>query len=42
MIDRAVPGLRYHPRDLTVLSAYVGNYQFHPHWTLLIDQLWVR
>ena len=32
----------YNPRDLTFLSAKVGNYQFHPYWTLLIDQLWVR
>jgi len=32
----------YNPRDLTVLSARVGNYQFHPYWSLLIDQLWVR
>ena len=32
----------YTPRDLTVLSARVGNYQFHPYWSLLIDQLWVR
>jgi YVTN family beta-propeller protein len=32
----------YNPRDLTVLSARVGNYQFHPYWNLLIDQLWVR
>jgi YVTN family beta-propeller protein len=30
------------PRDLTVLSARVGDYQFHPYWNLLIDQLWVR
>jgi len=30
------------PRDLTVLAARVGNYQFHPYWNLLIDQLWVR
>jgi peptide/nickel transport system substrate-binding protein len=30
------------PRDLTVLSPRVGNYQFHPYWNLLIDQLWVR
>jgi hypothetical protein len=29
-------------RDLTVLSARVGNYQFHPYWNLLIGQLWVR
>jgi YVTN family beta-propeller protein len=32
----------YYPRDLTVLSTRVGNYQFHPFWDLLIDQLWVR
>jgi YVTN family beta-propeller protein len=32
----------YTPRALTVLSARVGNYQFHPFWNLLIDQLWVR
>ena len=32
----------YSPRDLTVLSARTGNYQFHPYWGLLIDQLWVR
>ena len=32
----------YTPLDLTVLSARAGNYQFHPYWNLLIDQLWVR
>jgi YVTN family beta-propeller protein len=32
----------YNPRDLTLLSTRVGNYQFHPYWNLLIDQLWVR
>ena len=32
----------YNPRDLTLLSARVGNYQYHPYWSLLIDQLWVR
>jgi peptide/nickel transport system substrate-binding protein len=32
----------YNPRDLTLLSARVGNYQFHPYWNVLIDQLWVR
>jgi peptide/nickel transport system substrate-binding protein len=29
-------------RQLVVLSARVGNYQFHPFWQLLLDQLWVR
>jgi peptide/nickel transport system substrate-binding protein len=32
----------YYPRNLTVLSARTGNYQFHPYWNLLIDQLWVH
>jgi hypothetical protein len=25
-----------------VLSRRVGNYQFDPYWSVLIDQLWVR
>jgi YVTN family beta-propeller protein len=46
-IDRAITGRApwvplYNPRALVVLSARVGNYQFHPLWHLLIDQLWVR
>jgi ABC-type transport system substrate-binding protein/DNA-binding SARP family transcriptional activator len=32
----------YNPRDLTLLSPRVGNYQFHPYYDVLIDQLWVR
>jgi YVTN family beta-propeller protein len=34
----------YNPPSLTVLSARVGNYQYHPYWNgnLLLDQLWVR
>jgi ABC-type transport system substrate-binding protein/DNA-binding SARP family transcriptional activator len=32
----------YYPRSTTVLSARVGNYQYHPYWSVLIDQLWVR
>jgi peptide/nickel transport system substrate-binding protein len=46
-IDRAITGQApwvplYNPRALVVLSARVGNYQFHPLFGLLIDQLWVR
>jgi peptide/nickel transport system substrate-binding protein len=46
-IDRAITGQApwvplYNPRALVVLSGRVGNYQFHPLWHLLIDQLWVR
>jgi peptide/nickel transport system substrate-binding protein len=42
LTDRAPWVPLYTPRNLTVLSARVGNYQFHPYWNLLIDQLWVR
>ena len=42
LVDEAPWVPLYNPRDLTVLSARVGNYQFHPYWSLLIDQLWVR
>jgi len=40
MIDRAVSGLLYNPRDQTALPAHVGN--DHPCWNLLIGQIWVR
>ena len=42
LVDQAPWVPLYSPRDLTVLSARTGNYQFHPYWGLLIDQLWVR
>jgi len=42
LVNRAPWAPLYNPRDLTVLAARVGNYQFHPYWNLLIDQLWVR
>ena len=32
----------YNPRSLVMLSRRVGNYQFDPYWSVLIDQLWVR
>jgi ABC-type transport system substrate-binding protein/DNA-binding SARP family transcriptional activator/streptogramin lyase len=32
----------YNPRSLVVLSTRVGNYQFDPYWSVLIDQLWAR
>jgi hypothetical protein len=41
-VNRAPWAPLYNPRDLTVLSTRVGNYQFHPYWNLLIDQLWIR
>jgi peptide/nickel transport system substrate-binding protein len=42
LVDQAPYVPLSNPRDLTVLSTRVGNYQFHPYWNLLIDQLWVR
>jgi peptide/nickel transport system substrate-binding protein len=46
-IDREIAGQApwvpiYNPRSLVMLSARVGNYQFDPYWSLLIDQLWVH
>ena len=32
----------YNPRVPIAVSARVGNYQYHPNWILLFDQLWVR
>jgi peptide/nickel transport system substrate-binding protein len=32
----------YNPLYLVMLSARVGNYQFDPYFSVLIDQLWVR
>ncbi|HYS33127.1 MAG TPA: BTAD domain-containing putative transcriptional regulator [Streptosporangiaceae bacterium] len=32
----------YDPRSLVVISPRVGNFQFDPRLSLLIDQLWVR
>ena len=42
IVDQAPWVSLYNPRVLTVLAANVGNYQFHPYWDLLLDQLWVR
>jgi YVTN family beta-propeller protein len=42
LVDQAPWVPLYNPRALVALSARVGNYQFQPYWTLLIDQLWVR
>jgi hypothetical protein len=29
-------------RSVTLVSKRVGNYQHHPMWGTLLDQLWVR
>jgi ABC-type transport system substrate-binding protein len=42
LVDRAaaVPGSN--PRNRVFVSARVGNYQSHPLWETLLDQLWVK
>jgi peptide/nickel transport system substrate-binding protein len=35
-----LPLVNLHALDL--LSPRVGNYEFHPQWGILLDQLWVR
>ena len=40
--DRAVAIGMYNLRPLVFVSERVGNFQFHPIWFTLLDQLWVR
>ena len=42
IVDRApfVPMLQ--PAGVALVSARVGNFQYHPLWYTLFDQLWVR
>jgi ABC-type transport system substrate-binding protein/DNA-binding SARP family transcriptional activator/streptogramin lyase len=42
LVDRAPWVPLYNPRAVTALATRVGNYQYHPFWTVLLDQLWVR
>jgi YVTN family beta-propeller protein len=42
IVDQAPWVPIYNPRSLVMLSARVGNYQFNPYLSLLIDQLWVH
>jgi peptide/nickel transport system substrate-binding protein len=32
----------FNTRGLVLLSGRVGNYEYHPFWNALLDQLWVR
>jgi peptide/nickel transport system substrate-binding protein len=29
-------------RNVDLVSKRVGNYQYHPQWGVLLDQLWVQ
>jgi len=42
VVDQAPWVPLYCPLAPIVLSARTGNYQYHPYWGLLLDQLWVR
>jgi peptide/nickel transport system substrate-binding protein len=42
LTDRATWLPLYNPRVPVALSRRVGNYEYHPFWQLLLDQLWVR
>ena len=42
LVDRAVWLPTVTPKTSDFVSARVGNYQFHPLWGVLVDQLWVR
>jgi ABC-type transport system substrate-binding protein/DNA-binding SARP family transcriptional activator len=42
LVDQAPWVPLYNERALTALSTRVGNYRYHPFWTVLLDQLWVR
>ena len=42
IVDQAPWVPLYNPNALVLLSRRVGNFQLHPFWNLLLDQLWVR
>jgi YVTN family beta-propeller protein len=42
LVDQAVAVPWRSPRDKVLVSERVGNYQGHPLWGTLLDQLWVK
>ena len=42
LVDQAPWAPLYNPRNLVLLGRRVGNYQLHPFWNVLLDELWVR
>jgi peptide/nickel transport system substrate-binding protein len=42
ILDRAPVVPMYDLRTVQLVSSRVGNYQYHPLWDVLLDQLWVR
>jgi len=42
LLAQAVTVPTYNARVVDLVSKRVGNYQFHPQWGALLDQLWVK
>lgn len=42
MVDAAPAVMALNPTDVTFVSKRVGNFQHHPQWVILLDQLWVK
>jgi ABC-type transport system substrate-binding protein len=42
IVDQAPWVPLYNTRSADFVSERVGNYQHHPQWGVLVDQLWVR
>jgi peptide/nickel transport system substrate-binding protein len=42
LVDRAPAVPMVNLREVSLVSARAGNYQSHPLWGTLLDQLWVR
>jgi peptide/nickel transport system substrate-binding protein len=42
IVDAAPAAMLFNPTDLVFLSKRVGNFQHHPVWIVLFDQLWVQ
>jgi ABC-type transport system substrate-binding protein len=42
VVDQAAWVPLVNPRLIDLVSARVRNYQFHPYWGIIADQLWLR
>jgi len=42
LVDEAPVAALVNQRESDFVSARVGNYQHHPQWAILLDQLWVQ
>jgi peptide/nickel transport system substrate-binding protein len=42
VVDAAPAVMAFNPTDVTFLSQRVGNYEHHPQYQIMLDQLWVQ